>query len=288
MIKKYLFKFLCLSLIGTYFLENKKINAFIPHYYFPTPKNLERESLSIGKSAYQLLYFGQIKDSLNMAKLAVRINKSDEKLWTLLAETQIANELYNDALFSLEKAESLSPEISELHFVRSSIYLKQSKKKEAKESLILGLKFDPENYRAIFQLGNVFLMEKNYKSAISEYANAVSIKPDFWQAINNKGLAYFEIGQINLSVKFFKQAIAIEENAEPLLALATCLKDQNIGEAILLAKKALTIDPSYADFNYRKEQLWGKKIQKSTEELFKNEKLKKEILSAKTKFKETS
>ena len=286
--KKLLIKIFCLFLIGTFPLENKQLKALVPHYYLPSSKNLETEALSIGKSAYQLLYFGQIKDSLNMAKLAVKINKFDENLWTLLAETQIANELYDDALFSLNKAELINPKIAELHFARSSIYLKQSKKKDAKISLQLGLKFQPKNYRAIFQLGNLFLMEKNYKSAINEFANAILIKPDFWQAINNQGLANYEIGKINLSTNFFKEAIAIEENAEPLLALATCLKDQNINEAILLTKKALKIDPNYADFNYRKEQLWGEKLQKSTELLLKNEKLKKAIISAKNKIELTT
>ena len=135
--KKLLIRIFCFILIGTFPLENKQVKAFIPHYYLPSSNNLEKEALSIGKSAYQLLYFGQIKDSLNMAKLAVKINKSDENLWTLLAETQIANELYDDALFSLSKAESINPKIAELHFARSSIYLKQSKKRDAKISLQL-------------------------------------------------------------------------------------------------------------------------------------------------------
>ena len=44
------------------------------------------------------------------------------------------------------------------------------------------------------------------------------------------------------------------------------------------------MNPNYADFNYRKEQLWGGKLQKSTEELFKNENLKDVLTWAKTKF----
>ena len=54
-------------------------------------KNLQKQSSYIGKNAYQLLYFGQYKDSLNLAKLAVKINAKDEKLWLILAEAQIAN-----------------------------------------------------------------------------------------------------------------------------------------------------------------------------------------------------
>ena len=83
----------------------------------------------------------------------------------------------------------------------------------------------------------------------------------------------------------FKKAISLESSAEPLLALAACLRTQDINKAILLAKKALIEDPNYVDYEYRKEQLWGKKLQISTEKLFENSQLKKEVLSAKTKIK---
>ena len=75
----------------------------------------------------------------------------------------------------------------------------------------------------------------------------------------------------------------MEENAEPLLALASCLRNRDINEAIFLAKKALNKEPNYVEYVYRKEQLWGEKLQNSTEQLFEINQLKKEILFAKTK-----
>ena len=143
-------------------------------------------------------------------------------------------------------------------------YLKQSKIKKAEISLLSGIKILPKNFKAIFQLGNIYLMKKNYEKAIEEFDKAIKIKKDFWQAINNQGLAYFELNEINLSIISFEKAIELEENAEPLLALASCLKNKDINKAIVLAKKALNKDPNYVDFNYRKEQLWGEKLQIST------------------------
>ena len=90
--KKFLKQIIWISLISFYFLQIGKVKAIVPYYYFPTLKNLQKQSLYIGKNAYQLLYFGQNEDSLNLAKLAVKINAKDEKLWLILAETQIANE----------------------------------------------------------------------------------------------------------------------------------------------------------------------------------------------------
>ncbi len=281
--KKSIVKLLFFSIISGHIFNMHNLKAIVPHYYFPETKFLKQEALSIGKQAYQILFFGQVKDSLNMAKLAVKIDDKNEILWTILAETQIASKLYNDALISLNNAHKINPKMAEVYFAKSTIYLKQSKIEKAKISLQSGIKIQPKNFNAIFQLGNIYLMEKNYEKALEEFNKAIKIKKDFWQAINNKGLAYFELDKTSLSIISFEKAISIKENAESLLALATCLRTKDINQAIIIAKKALIKDPNYVEYNYRKEQLWGEKLQTSTEKLFNNTELKKEILFAKTK-----
>ena len=57
---------------------------------------------------------------------------------------------------------------------------------------------------------------------------------------------------------------------------------------IQLAKKALAKDPKYVNYDYRKEQLWGEKLQTSTEILLQNEQLKKDVILAKSKIIESS
>ena len=120
-------------------------------------------------------------------------------------------------------------------------------------------------------------MEKNYKKALSEYNKIIKIKTDFWQAINNKGLIYFEQDKILLAVNNFTKAIGIKKNAESMLALAVSLKNTDKKKSILLVKEALQKNPNYVSFEFREEQLWGEKLQKATEELFKIEELKKDI-----------
>jgi len=285
--KKFFKKIIWVSLIIFSSFKMDQVHSLVPFYYFPGAKHLQKEGLSIGKNAYQLLYFGQYEKSLNLAKLAVKINKTDEKLWLILSETQIANNLYKSALNSLNKAEKINPNISEIYFTESSIYLKISQLKMAKTALEKGLSIDPNNHKAIFQLGNILLMEKNYSEAIKLFGNSVKIKPDFWQAINNQALAYYEQSKKDLSIKLFKKAISIEDNAEPLLGLASCLRMKDIKLAIQLAKKALTKDPNYVNYDYRKEQLWGEKLQTSTETLLQNDLLQKDVIIAKSKINES-
>ena len=178
--------------------------------------------------------------------------------------------------------------MSEIYFAKSNIYLKIAQQKKAKSALEKGIEIEPDNHKAIFQLGNILLMEKKYSEAIKMFNKALKIKPDFWQAINNQGLAYFEKDKINLSIKLFEKAISIQDNAEPLLGLASCLSIKDIKLAIQLAKKALAKNPNYVNYNYRKEQLWGEKLQTSTKILLQNEQIKQEVISAKTKINASS
>ena len=286
--KKFFKKVIFISLISFYFLQIKQVQSLIPYYYFPGDENLKKESFSIGKSAYQLLYLGQYEQSLNLAKLAVKIDKTNEKLWLILAETQLANELHEQALRSLNKAQKINSNISEIYFAKGNVYFKISQLKNAKTALEKGLKIEPKNHKAIFQLGNILLIEKNYSEAINLFDKAVNIKPDFWQAINNIGLAYYEKNNIHRSMKFFEKAISIEDNAEPLLGLASCLRTEDIKLALELAKKALTKDPNYVNYDFRKEQLWGEKLQNSTEILLQNDQIQTDVALAKSKINASS
>ena len=281
--KDFFQKIISLSILSFFFLNTDQVLPLVPYYYFPAANNLKKEGLSIGKNAYQLLSFGQYEQSLNLAKLAVKINNKDEKLWLILAEAQVANNLYEQALNSLNKAQNLNSNSSQTYFAKANVYFKISQIEKAKTALKTGLRIEPTNHIAIFQLGNILLMEKNYSEAIKVFESSLKIKPDFWQAINNQGLAYYEKNDIKLSIKHFEKAISIEENAEPLLGLASCLRMKDIKYALKLAKKALSKDPNYVNYDYRKEQLWGEKLQTSTEILLKNDQLQMDIILAKSK-----
>ena len=61
------------------------------------------------------------------------------------------------------------------------------------------------------------------------------------------------------------------------------LRITDINLALQLAKKALDKNPNYVNYEYRKEQLWGEKLQTSTEILLQNEELREYVILAKSK-----
>jgi len=198
---KLLKKTIWIFLICFHFFQIEIVRAIVPYYYFPTIKDLQKQSLYIGKNAYQLLYFGQYKDGLNLAKLAVKINAKDEKLWLILAEAQITNNQYENALSSLMKAEQINSNNSEIYFAKSNIYLKISQQTKAKSALEKAIKIEPNNYRAIFQLGNILLMEKNYLGAIKMFDKSIN---------DNSILPFTSLSQYKKQVKQFAKENQID------------------------------------------------------------------------------
>ena len=55
--KKFFQKTICASLISFNLFQVEQVKSVVPYYYLPTIENLQKTSLSIGKNAYELLYF---------------------------------------------------------------------------------------------------------------------------------------------------------------------------------------------------------------------------------------
>ncbi len=254
-----------------------RANAIVPHYHSLSGQFLEKNGFLFANRAYNLLSIGRLNEGLQFAKLALSLYPNNENLWAILAESQIRNNLYKDALKSIQKGKSLNSKNADFYFVESSIYLQRNQLKKARKTLENGLIIEPKNTVALFQLGNIFLMENNYKRALNTFERAILNKSDFWQVINNIGLVYYEIDEKLLAEINFKKAISIERNGETLLALAVTLQNNEKKKSILLAKEALKLNPSFVSYEYRKEQLWGDKLQKATQKLLKSQDLKEDI-----------
>ena len=253
----------------------KASNAFIPYLYYPNKKTLKKTGTNFAKTAAQLIHFGQTKQAIQVAELSVTLNPKDYRLWSVLAEAQLKENLLKEANLSLEKAKELNPDNAQIWFIQGSIALQQKQSKEAIYLIQKGLALEPNSHSALFQLGNARLIQFNHKLALKAFEKATEIKPNFWEALNNQGLVLFEIGKKKKAIKTWRKVLTITENAEPMLALAAALnKTTNYKEeAIKLAIDALAKNPNYVLSSYQEDQLWGYEIQKATKALFQSPEL---------------
>ena len=276
--------FIWITIIIIYF-EIEKVYAFIPKVNEPNKQELESTSLQLSRTALQLIQFGQNKEAKKLLQLAIQLNPQEYALWISLAEAQVKTNENKEALISLNKAIILEPKKEDIYLAKASIYMNINKPKKAIINIKKGLSINKNSERGYFQLGNAEIMLKNYNSALIAFQKSSKINSNFWQSINNEGLVLYELHKPEKSIKKFKIALNISQNAEPMLALAVALfsSNKNYIESINLAKKALISNPNYVSYNYQTEQLWGEKLKKSTQLLFKKKEMIKAVKEANKK-----
>jgi tetratricopeptide (TPR) repeat protein len=275
---------ICLSLFESSVITESS-NAFFPKINEPNIEELNSTALQIGKTAIQLIQFGQNEEAIKLLKLAIKLNPKEVELWTSLAEAQVRLNRNYEALSSFNQAIQLRPNEQRLYLRQASTYMNLNDPIQAKNSIKKSLLINKNNERVYFQLGNAEIMLNNYKSALNAFKESSKINSNFWQAINNEGLVLYELSNFEEAILKFRSALKISNDAEPMLALAIVLytSDNQSIESFKLAKNALKSNPQYVSKDYQAKQLWGKKIQKSAQLLFKNKEMKKVVKEAKEK-----
>lgn len=243
--------------------------AVIPYVYVPTTEELTGSAIGIGRTAAQLLQMGQPKQAAKLAALAVRLDPQDERLWSVLAEAQLRSDDLEQAGQSLARAKDLNPDKPGLWFAQAALALRDQQPEDAIPLIQRGLELDPKNASAYFDLGNARIMLDDLSSALVSFEKATNLKPDFWEALNNQALVLYEMGQPEEAIRRWRAVLKIEENAEPLLALAAALHQQGDNSDISLgmAREALDKEPNYVLTPHQVEQLWGVKIRQAAARL---------------------
>ncbi len=256
--------------------------AFIPNVYIGNKKTLIDTSLGIGITASQYVRFGQLKEAISLTKLAISLNPNEVELWIILSKAQLYNNQLDEALRSIQKAKEINPKISNITFTQASIEMQKGDIESAIKSIKESIKLDKKNANAYFLLGNAKLIQKKNSEAIQAFNQATTINPKHWQALNNKGLVLFEIGEAMKAIAIWRKVLEIKADPEPKLALAIALYslEPNNNEAIRLTTEALQENPNYYFEEHQEEQLWGKKLRESSLKLFKNPKLSNVIDTA--------
>ena len=267
--------------INLLFFSNQA-KAFIPNIYIPNQKLLTETSLGIGFSAAKYIQFGQTKEAISLAKLAISLNPKLAENWIILSQAQASNNLLKEALKSINKAKGINPNIAEIWFSQASIEMQMGKTEAAIKSINKNIRINKKNANSYFLLGNARLMQKEHRLAIKAFKTSVIIDPNLWQSMNNEALIYFELGEKEKAIQKWRKVLKIKADPEPKLALAIALYSMEASnkESIQLAKEALQENPNYFFEEFQAEQLWGDKLRQSGKNLFKNPKLKDVITTA--------
>jgi tetratricopeptide (TPR) repeat protein len=246
--------------------------ALVPYVYLPADKELEGAGLGIAQAAARLLRLGQAEDAARLAQLTVRLLPNDPRGWILLAEAELRSNHPDKALQALTQAKRFDPDNAGIWLAEGSLALRTNHPDQAIPLLRRGLELDPRNAGAYFDLGNAQILLRQPEQALKSFERAARLRADFWEAINNQGLVLFEMGRPGDALQRWRTVLTIKSDvAESSLALAAGLHSQGGAgqrqEAIRLAQQALGNDPNYVLDAFRREQLWGERLQAATRSL---------------------
>ena len=273
---------LALPLSAALCLGAAPARALVPYIYLPQSRELEGAGLGIAQAAARLLRLGQAEDAARLAALTVRLLPDDPRGWILLAEAELRSEHPDRALKALARAKRLQPDNAGIWMAEGSLALRNNQPAQAVDLLQRGLALDPRNSGAYFDLGNAQILLNEPGRALASFERAATIRPDFWEAINNQGLVLFELGRSEEALKRWQRVLRIKPGVpETSLAVAALLHGRggatDRAEAIRLAALALAEEPNYVLDSYRKEQLWGQRLQAATQALLSVQELKASV-----------
>lgn len=74
-----------------------------------------------------------------------------------------------------------------------------------------------DTYEELYQKGMKYYRNKEYKTAISYFDQALSIDPNFESALNSKGIALYQMGQFDKATSIFDQILTINPSNQEAL-----------------------------------------------------------------------
>ncbi len=191
------------------------------------------------------------KDFDKGEQLLAEVREQDSKMYIvpfMLGEAANARKDWPEAEAEFKKCLEFNPNFDQAMTGLSRVLLYQNKDEEAKQWARNALKYNPQNYRAWYQLG--FIESKTDKqAAIADYEKAVSIQGNFAPLRRDLGLLYFQQRNYAEAAKHLAKAAELGVKEAPLWnVLGISYSHSNrLAKAVESYKRALKIDPNLAE-----------------------------------------
>ncbi len=109
-------------------------------------------------------------------------------------DKEAENNLFSQAITSVNQARQLFPENTELMAIQTDFYVRSGRAEEAKPSIREALQKDPTNKISHYNLGVLLLQSDSLDGAISEFEAALKTDPSYDVALQNAAVAYMKLG----------------------------------------------------------------------------------------------
>ncbi|HKS75322.1 MAG TPA: tetratricopeptide repeat protein [Terriglobales bacterium] len=155
------------------------------------------------------------------------------------------------ALASAQKAESLNPNLPEVHQALGGVYNATGRSAEAVEELKKALALAPNSDETYYRLGDAYLASGKKQEAITAYQAAVNSNPYYWYNHNKLGGAYLQTGDNEKALQEYKRVTELAPD-NPIgwgNMSAVYMRQGKWAEALPSLEKAITLKPEGADYS---------------------------------------
>jgi Tfp pilus assembly protein PilF len=166
----------------------------------------------------------------------------------ILGEAALSAQKWEEASTELKKCLELNPHFDQAMLGLARALIFQEKGVEAKHWAQQAIQFNPENYRAWYQLG--FIDSRTDKqAAIADYEKAVSIQGNFAPVRRDLGMLYYEQQNYVEAAKHLGKAVELGMEDAPLYNFLgiSYSRTKQFPRAIASYKEALKQDPDLAE-----------------------------------------
>jgi len=206
-------------------------------------------NINLGKCYFRL---GKIESAICCYKKATKYQPEWTLSYTMLSQLYSSQKKPCQAIKSLKKALTLTPDNHELNSALGRELFQNGDVDEAIKYLEKALVQDPSSVSILVMLGDTSKINNNYKLAIGYYKQAVQLEPNDEKSYFNMANALFADGDFDGAIEKYHQAISIKPDfIGAYINLGISQKEkEDFDTAIKNFKKALKIDPECADAYY--------------------------------------
>ncbi len=191
------------------------------------------------------------QESLNKLEEALSYGQSAE-LYYQLAQAYRLIEKFKPALSCIEKALKIE-EVASFYNEKGLIEEAQGFYESAKISYEMAIEKNAYLADAYFNLGNIYLKEKNFKKAEDAYKRALGVDKDFLNAHHNLALVLYEEKRLTEALEHLRSVIILNPNhTSSLYNLAIILEEiGDYSEAAGLYFNLLVQNKEISDLDFR-------------------------------------
>ena len=224
----------------------------------PDPKDKLEEFNSILR-ATDLLEAGHSDEA---RALLAPVEKSDPDLYLvpfLLGESALRAQKWDSAAQELEKALKLNPGFDQAMTALAKALFATDDLAGARKWLEKAIEINPKNYRAWYQLGWVELRSSPAEAKAS-FERTLAIQPNFALAHRDLGMLAYRQQDYSAAVEHFEAAQRLGMREKELLNFLGIAYGQTgkLMKSVESYKKALQIDPDYADAHLNLALAYGR------------------------------